>query len=196
MRTFFSWTLALALLLVVRPSFGFEGIRIAGTAENLQLELSDNTLDDALTALRSAFGLKCSCAVALDRRVTGHYQGSVGRVLSRLLEGNDYVVKTTPSGDVELMVFGVSARTRIAQGATQAVPGAAVPVTPDAAAGVAGALKFQQPVTGASVPVTPDAAAGVTGALQTPQPVPGAPVPVTPGAAPGVAGALQFQRQQ
>ena len=109
MRRLVSWSLALALLLSVQPAFGLDGVRVTGTAAKLQLELNDNTVDQALTELRSAFGLKCRCAISLDRRVTGLYQGNINRVLSRLLDGHNFVVKTSSSGDVELIVLGASA---------------------------------------------------------------------------------------
>jgi hypothetical protein len=125
MRRFASWSLALALLLIVRPTFGLDGVRVTGTAAKLQLELTDNTVDQALTELRSAFGLKCRCTISLDRRVTGLYQGNINRVLSRLLEGYNFVVKTSSSGDVELIVFDAT----LAQGVPPPIPGYAPAAT-------------------------------------------------------------------
>jgi hypothetical protein len=126
MRSFASWSLALALLLIVRPAFGIDGVRITGTAAKLQMELSDNTVDEALTELRSAFGLKCRCSISLDRRVTGLYQGNINRVLSRLLDGYNFVVKTSASGDVELIVLEASAPANLAQGAPPPISGNAL----------------------------------------------------------------------
>ncbi len=100
---------ALALLLVVTPSFAFDGVKVAGTAEKLRIEVSNATVDDALAALRSAVDFKCSCPPPLDRRVSGAYQGNIGRVLSRLLEGYDHVIKTSPSGMVEVIVVRTNA---------------------------------------------------------------------------------------
>src|SRR5258708_2632957 len=97
MQKVVAWLLAAASLLIVQPSFAFDGVKVAGTAEKLRIELSNATVDNALTALRSVFDLKCRCS-PLDRRVTGVYQGNISRVLSRLLEGDDYVIKTSPSG--------------------------------------------------------------------------------------------------
>jgi hypothetical protein len=129
MRRFASWSPALALLLIVRPAFGLDGVRVTGTAAKLQLELNDNTVDQALTELRSAFGLKCRCTISLDRRVTGLYQGNINRVLSRLLEGYNFVVKTTSSGDLELIVFDASAPASLAQGVPPPIPGYAPAAT-------------------------------------------------------------------
>ena len=123
MRRALSWSLAFVILLIVEPSFGLDRIRVVGTAEQLQLELSNNTVDDALAALRSAFDLKCRCAMSLDRRVTGVYRGNIGRVLSRLLEGYDFVIKISPSGAVEAIVLGANAPANLAQAALQPILG-------------------------------------------------------------------------
>ena len=109
MHKFVAWSLAFASLLIAKPSFAFDGVKVAGTAEKLRIEVSNATVDDALSALRSAVDFKCNCPPPLDRRVTGVYQGNIGRVLSRLLEGYDYVIKTSPSGIVEVIVLGTNA---------------------------------------------------------------------------------------
>lgn len=107
-----AWLLAFASLLVVTPSFAFDGVKVAGTAEKLRLEVSNATVDNALAALRSAVDLKCLCSPPLDRRVTGVYQGNIHRVLSRLLEGYNYVIKTSASGTVEVTVLRANASPR------------------------------------------------------------------------------------
>jgi hypothetical protein len=109
MQKFVAWLLAFASLLIVTPSFAFDGVKVAGTAEKLKIEVSNAAVDTALAALRSAVDFKCSCPPPLDRRVTGVYQGNIGRVLSRLLEGYDYVIKTSASGIVEVIVLRTNA---------------------------------------------------------------------------------------
>jgi hypothetical protein len=111
-----AWLLAFASLLIVTPSFALDGVRVAGTAEKLKLEVSNATVDNALAALRSAVDFKCSCSPPLDRRVTGVYQGNIRRVLSRLLEGYDYVIKTSPSGAVEVIVLRANASPQLNAG--------------------------------------------------------------------------------
>ena len=113
-----SWSLALSSALAIllsAPAFGLDPVRLAGTPDQLRLELSDATVGDALAALQSAFDMKCRCPPLMDRRVTGVFQGSIGRVLARLLEGNDYVIKTTQSGAVEVIIPGTSAPAAAAQ---------------------------------------------------------------------------------
>jgi hypothetical protein len=109
MQKFVAWLLAFALLLIVTPSSAFDGVKVAGTAEKLKLEVSNATVDNALATLRSAVDFKCLCSPPLDRRVTGVYQGNIRRVLARLLEGYNYVIKTSPSGFVEVIVLRANA---------------------------------------------------------------------------------------
>ncbi len=109
MQKFVAWLLAFALLLIVTPSSAFDGAKVAGTAEKLELEVSNATVDNALATLRSAVDFKCLCSPPLDRRVTGVYRGNIRRVLSRLLEGYNYVIKTSPSGFVEVIVLRANA---------------------------------------------------------------------------------------
>jgi hypothetical protein len=105
MRRFVASLIAVASLLIVKPSFAFDGVKVAGTAEKLKIEVNNATIDNALAALRSAVDFKCRCSPPLDRRVTGVYQGNIRRVLSRLLEGDDYVIKTSSSGALEVIVL-------------------------------------------------------------------------------------------
>jgi hypothetical protein len=121
MQKFVAWLLAFASLLIVQPSFAFDGVKVAGTAEKLKIEVSNATVDNVLAALRSAVDFKCSCSPPMDRRVTGVYQGNIGRVLSRLLEGYNYVIKTSPSGAVELVFLRTNAALQ---------PGLAYPSSP------------------------------------------------------------------
>jgi hypothetical protein len=108
-QKFVAWMLAFASLLIVKPTYAFDGVQIVGTVEKLQIELSNATVENALVALRSAFDFKCRCSPPMDRRVTGVYRGNISRVLSRLLEGYNYVIKTSPSGAIEVIVLRANA---------------------------------------------------------------------------------------
>ena len=63
-----AWLLAFVSLLIVTPSFAFDEVKVAGTAEKLKLEVSNATVDNALAALRSAVDWNVSCSPPLDRR--------------------------------------------------------------------------------------------------------------------------------
>jgi hypothetical protein len=98
--------LALAMLTIVAiaaVSSARAEIRVTGVAEAVRLEADDATVDEALTAL-GALGLRYRSAVALDRRISGTYEGPLARVISRLLQGYNFVVQTS-SGSIQATVL-------------------------------------------------------------------------------------------
>ncbi len=80
-------------------------VRIAGAADAIQVEARDAPLEEVLSALRANFGLRYRSGATLDRRVSGIYEGPLQRVVSRLLEGYDFVLKSE-AGVVEVLVVG------------------------------------------------------------------------------------------
>lgn len=82
-------------------------IRVQGDANALHLYLRDATVEEALTALSAEFNVRCRTSAILDRRLTGTYGGSLRQVISRLLDGYDFVTKIS-TDSVELFVYGTS----------------------------------------------------------------------------------------
>jgi hypothetical protein len=77
-------------------------IRVQGSAENIRLEAHDATVEEILAVLRARFDLRYRDA-ALNRRVTATYEGSLRKILARVLDGYDYVIG--PKGDkIEVIV--------------------------------------------------------------------------------------------
>jgi hypothetical protein len=83
--------------------------RVSGDTHALHLDLRDATVEEALTALGAEFDVRRRTLAILDRRITGTYNGSLRQVISRLLNGYDFVMKTS-SNRVELFVFGAGTR--------------------------------------------------------------------------------------
>jgi hypothetical protein len=82
-------------------------VRMQGDANALHLYLRDATVEEALTALSAEFNVRCRTPAILDRRLTGTYGGSLRQVISRLLDGYDFVTKISRDR-VELFVYGTS----------------------------------------------------------------------------------------
>jgi hypothetical protein len=79
--------------------------RITGEPDAVRIEARDAPVDEVLEALGESFGLQYQSTASLSRRVTGTYEGSVQRVVRRLLEGYDFIMKTGP-GTIEVKVYG------------------------------------------------------------------------------------------
>jgi len=96
-RLFF--LMVLILPAAVLSSSASAEVHVSGTGQAVRLETQDATVGEALAALGATMGLRYSTAsLALNRRVSGVYVGSLGHVVSRLLEGNHFVLKTSPQG--------------------------------------------------------------------------------------------------
>jgi hypothetical protein len=81
--------------------------RVTGQPDNVRVEARDSSVEEVLAALGASFGLRYRSTASLGRRITGTYAGSLQRVVTRLLNGYDFVMKTD-SGSVEVAVYGVA----------------------------------------------------------------------------------------
>ena len=81
--------------------------RVTGQPDAVRVEAHDTPVEEVLLALGESFDLRYRSAASLSRRVTGTYVGSLPRVVTRLLNGYDFVLKTD-AGSVEVVVYGVA----------------------------------------------------------------------------------------
>jgi hypothetical protein len=96
----------LAVILQVDPA-GAE-VRVAGQLDSLSLEVRDAAVEEVLVALGQSFGLQHRSAAPLARRISGTYKGPLSRVLRRVLDGYDFVLKSD-SEHLEVVVIGAPA---------------------------------------------------------------------------------------
>ena len=82
-------------------------VRLSGTPDRIVLQTNDATIVEILAALRASLDVEVKFSGATARRFTGVYSGSVRRVLSRLLAGEDYVVRSTADG-ISIRLLGKS----------------------------------------------------------------------------------------
>jgi hypothetical protein len=87
---------------------GAAEVRLSGTQGRVVLETHDATIEEILTALRSTFDLEVKLEGATARKFTGVYTGSARHVLSRLLMGEDYVLRSDSDG-INIRLLGNSA---------------------------------------------------------------------------------------
>jgi hypothetical protein len=72
-------------------------LRVQGNAEAVQLNVRHKTLGSVLSMLAANFNIVYKSSLALNEEINGSYAGSLGRVLSRVLDGYDYVIKREDS---------------------------------------------------------------------------------------------------
>jgi hypothetical protein len=105
--------LLLVYAVLVAPPVACAETRISGTGEAVRVEARGATLEEVLAALAGKFDLRYRAKVPLGRPVDGVFAGSLSRVIARLLEGYDRVVKSGPAG-IEVIILGVSQRSSAA----------------------------------------------------------------------------------
>jgi hypothetical protein len=89
-----------AIMLVVVLSLAstrtLAGIDVSGSAEAVTVEAQNAPIDEVINALSHAFNVQYHGPIDLKHRITGTYRGSLRRVLIRILEGYNYIVKSSP----------------------------------------------------------------------------------------------------
>jgi hypothetical protein len=68
-------------------------VRVNGNVIALTIEASESHVAEVLSALGPTLQVRVSTEIPLDRRINGSYTGSLRQVLSRVLEGYNYVLK-------------------------------------------------------------------------------------------------------
>ena len=108
-------------------------VRVQGNKLAVRLEASHAPVSEALSALGAVFDVRYRASVPLDREIHGTYTGPLDRVLARVLDGYNYVVKNQDD-TIELFVVGrpghraIAARRKVSPAvATKAAAQAAPP---------------------------------------------------------------------
>jgi hypothetical protein len=80
-------------------------VHVEGNLSALRLTAGGDALSDVLSAFGRLSPVTTRTSVPLNDEISGAYSGSLSRVVSRLLEGYNYVIKQD-SGLTEIIVFG------------------------------------------------------------------------------------------
>jgi hypothetical protein len=68
-------------------------VRIEGNLRDLRVSTSGDALSDVLSAFSTRLPVTYRTAVPLNREINGAYSGSFSQVISRLLDGYNYIIK-------------------------------------------------------------------------------------------------------
>ena len=98
-------------------------IILEGPANALQIEMRDASVQDVLLVLGANYGLRFSSAAPLDRSVSGSFSGPLPRLVARLLDRYNYIVKSA-NGTLEVVVLGARDAAPAAPSVGFAVPSA------------------------------------------------------------------------
>jgi len=69
-------------------------VHVAGSRAAVRITISRDTISDVLSAIAATFNVRYRTKFPLDAVADATYSGSFGQVISRLLNGYNYVIKT------------------------------------------------------------------------------------------------------
>jgi hypothetical protein len=99
-------TLALlAVALAIAPTSALAEVQVRGSSEAVKIEARDTSVEEVLEALSHAFEMDYQSSVDLDKRLYGTYVGPLSRVVTRILQGYNFVLKTD-NGSIVVTVVG------------------------------------------------------------------------------------------
>jgi hypothetical protein len=96
-------------------------VHVESSPAALRITTSQDSIDDVLSAVATTFNVRYRTAIPLDAAASATYSGSIGQVISRLLNGYNYVIKTD-QGSTEIVVLGRRGEVAIPPPAPKAPP--------------------------------------------------------------------------
>jgi hypothetical protein len=88
-----SAAIALGVALAAAPSAALADAQVRGSPAAVTVEATNTSVEEVLKALSGAFDVHYRSSVNLQTRLTGNYEGSLQRVMKRVLDGYSYFVK-------------------------------------------------------------------------------------------------------
>jgi hypothetical protein len=97
--------IVLGIALASSPTPALAETRVSGSLEAVTIEARDGSVEEVLAALSRTFDMGYHSSIDLDKRLNGTYVGPLSRVVTRILEGYSFVLKTD-NGSVIVTVVG------------------------------------------------------------------------------------------
>jgi hypothetical protein len=80
-------------------------MQVRGSPDAVRIEARDAPVEEILEALSRAFGMHYQLSTNLDKRLTGTYVGPLRRVVTRILDGYNFILKAN-NGSIVVTVLG------------------------------------------------------------------------------------------
>jgi hypothetical protein len=96
---------ALVASLAAPPVTAMAAAQVSGSPQNVSVDAQNSSLKDILSALGKQFNVHYQSTANLDKQLSGTYEGSLRRVVARLLEGYNFII-TTNQDMIEVTVLG------------------------------------------------------------------------------------------
>jgi hypothetical protein len=104
--SFSAWAaIVLGVGLAVAPTLALAEAQVRGNPRAVTVEANNASVEEILVALADAFNVQFRSSANLEKRLTGTYQGTLQQVVTHVLRGYNFVVKSGESG-VEVTLLG------------------------------------------------------------------------------------------
>ena len=92
------------------PTIAGAEVHVEGSLAAVRVSTSRDRVSDVLSALATTFNVQYRTTIPLDGAADATYSGSLRQVISRLLDGYNYMVMTDDSKPTEIVVFGTGGK--------------------------------------------------------------------------------------
>jgi hypothetical protein len=97
--------IVLGVALAMAPTSVLADVHVAGSPEAVSIDAQNTSIKEILAALGNVFDVHYQSSANLDKQLTGTYEGSLRWVVTRLLEGYNFIIRTN-QGRIEVTVLG------------------------------------------------------------------------------------------
>jgi hypothetical protein len=117
----------LGVALAAAPAAALADAQVRGSPEAVTIEARNTSVEEILKALSGTFDVHYRSSANLQMQVTGNYEGSLHRVMKRILDGYSYFLKTG-DGRIDITVLDAP---RTAPSSSASTPFRVVGLPPD-----------------------------------------------------------------
>jgi hypothetical protein len=93
-------TIALGFAAAIAPTMVLAEVQVRGNPSAVNVVAQNASIEEILISLSSAFDVKLRSSANLEKQLTGTYRGSLQQVLTRVLDGYDFILKSEKGGAV------------------------------------------------------------------------------------------------
>jgi hypothetical protein len=118
-----------AALAIVPTTFVLADVQVSGSPEAISIEAKNASIKEILAALGTAFDVHYQSSANLEKQISGTYEGTLQRVVIRVLEGYNVIVKTN-KGRTEITVLETRNASAVAGASSPSPASKTAPVLP------------------------------------------------------------------
>lgn len=104
-RQFALVTVTTVLLFAQATSDARADAVVSGSMDSAHVEARHSSVEEVLNALSKVFPIRYRTSIELSHAVSGTFKGPALKIIARLLEGYDYVVRQTAADEFEVRVI-------------------------------------------------------------------------------------------